>query len=235
MYFDIHSHILHNIDDGAKEIKESISLLEELANQGVTDVIATPHFYPLMDTLEGFKEKSKTHFLELKKLCKNNLPNIYLGCEVLYYSGISKVPAIKELTLEGSNYILLELCIDSINTQLFSELLYLKSIGIIPIIAHIERYYKAFGYKKLIRFIKENGILTQVNASSFLKKHYNRCLKKLMKEGIITFVASDAHSLKNRPPEINSALQKIEQLYGKETKDGFISRSEELLNEITKR
>ena len=47
MYLDIHSHILHNIDDGAKNIDSSISLLKESSHQGISDIILTPHFYPL--------------------------------------------------------------------------------------------------------------------------------------------------------------------------------------------
>ena len=66
MFFDIHSHILHGVDDGAKDLDESIALLEDIYSQGITDVIATPHFYPQTDILEDFVTNVSSRFLELK-------------------------------------------------------------------------------------------------------------------------------------------------------------------------
>lgn len=234
MIFDIHSHILHNIDDGAKSIDESVALLEEMYLQGITDVIATPHFYPQVDILEDFIEKAHNSFSQLKNYIKDKkVPNIYLGAEVLYYSGISKASSLKEFTLNGADYILLEPNCSQINKGLFKELLYLRdTLKITPIIAHIERYHKERGFKDFLKFIKENRILTQVNATSFFGKHYTRILKKLIKEDIITFIASDTHSLDLRPPMISDALQKIEEQFGNDYKLKLIKNSEQLFSQI---
>lgn len=234
MLLDIHSHILYNVDDGAKDIDESFALLSSMALQGITDVIATPHFYPQNDTLEDFKDRVNTSFEELKEKTKDKkLPNIYLGCEILYYHGISKVDSLKDFTLNNSNYLLLEPNPYQIDNTFLKELIYLKEqIGIIPIIPHIERYYKMPGFKKLVKFVKENSILTQVNAASFLKRKYNRILKKLVKEDIISFIGTDAHSTQLRPPLMENALQEIEKTYGKSYKFKLISNSKELYSKI---
>lgn len=234
MYFDIHSHILHNTDDGAKNLNISLYLLEESFRGGVTDIIATPHFYPLRDTLEEYTNKVEANFKELKEAIKDkNVPNIYLGYEVLYYSGISRAESLKKLTLNGSKYILLEPDYYNFDRAFLSELLRLRESGLVPIVAHIERYYKAWGYKKFLSFIKENSILTQVNATSFFGRHYNRVLETLTQEDLITFIASDTHSPDMRPPMISAALRKITDLCGDAYTQKLIKNSQSLFLEIT--
>lgn len=234
MYFDIHSHILYGIDDGAKDLKTSISLLQELKNQNVTDVMLTPHFYPLIDILDEFLENRQKRYDSLLKESKQkSLPNIYLGCEVLYYSGISNASGLEKLTLAGSEYILLEPDFGLLNRHFQNELLHLRELGFSPIIAHIERYHKTCGYRAFLKFAKENDIPLQVNASSFFTRHYHRALKKLIKKDLICYIASDTHSLSARPPMIEDALSKIGALYNAEYKEKIISNSRQLLNDIS--
>ncbi len=235
MFFDIHSHILGGVDDGAKDLDESIALLEDMYAQGITDVIATPHFYPQSDVLQDFITTVNSRFCELKNTIKTkNLPNIYLGCEVFYYSGISKASSLEKLTLNGSDYILLEPSFSSLGKGFQNELLYFRdTLGINPILAHIERYHKEKGYKELIAFIKENKILTQVNASSFTNHHYARALKKLIKEDVISFIATDTHSKDYRPPLLSEAFAVIEKKFGIDYKQKLCKNSEELLKKIT--
>ena len=232
MLLDIHSHVLPAVDDGAKNLDMSIKLLEIMAQQGITNVIATPHFYPSEDTLEEFKEKTAKALYTLNNI-KQPLPDIILGCELYYFNGISRSEHIREFTLGNSDYLLLEPCYSSITKGFLSEVLYLKNeLNIIPIIPHIERYYKTPGFKMLLKCVKENKILTQVNAASFLYKSYNRILKKLFKEKLITFIATDTHSLR-RPPMMADALLEIEKRFGIGEKQRIISNLETLYNNIT--
>lgn len=233
MYLDIHSHILSDIDDGAEDLTISCELLNNIYSQGITHIIATPHFYPLVDSLDEFiKNRKKSYSLLTTYMQDQPHPNIYLGCEVLYYSGISYASGLEKLTLAGSRYILLEPDYCFINTRLQSEILHLKELGFIPIIAHLERYHKAKGFKKFYKFIKENSILVQVNATSFFSKHYNRILKKLVADNVITYLASDTHSVDVRPPMIKKALEKITVLYGEHYAKKLTQNSQNLLSEI---
>ena len=232
---DIHSHILPAVDDGAKTIEESLEILKEMYRQGITDVLATPHFYPLEDNLEDYLSITRKAFSVLKENTKpKKVPNIFLGCEILYYSGISKASKLKHFTLNGSCFLLLELTPDLINDNLFDELLYLKGKrNIVPIIAHIERYKTAKKYKKFINFVKDNGILTQVNATSFFRKDYSKTLDKLFSENVVTFIGTDSHSVDRRPPFMDIALEKIAQKYGNETKEKLIENANKLYLDIT--
>ena len=232
---DIHSHILPAVDDGAKTTEESLQILTEMYRQGITDVIATPHFYPLEDNLEDYLSITRKAFSLLKEKTENKkVPNIFLGCEILYYSGISKASELKHFTLNGSCFLLLELTPDLINDNLFDELLYLKEErNIVPIIAHIERYKTAKKYRKFIEFVKKNGIPSQVNATSFFRKDYLKTLDKLFSENVVTFIGTDSHSVDRRPPFMDIALEKIAQKYGNETKEKLIENANKLYLDIT--
>ncbi len=233
---DIHSHILPAVDDGAQNTEESLAILKAMYKQGIHNVVATPHFYPHRDSLEDFENRRSNAFTILKSIKETEIPNIYLGCEILYYSGISRVSALKNFTLNGSEYILLELNPYLLNKTLFGEILYIiYERNLIPIIAHIERYYKARGYKDLLRFVKENKILTQLNATSFLSKKYEKTLDTLFRNGIPTFIATDSHSMEMRPPLLKHAFKIIENEYGTEVKQKLLKNADNLLNEITQR
>ncbi len=234
MLLDIHSHILPCVDDGAKNPDDSLTLLKMMQSQGITHVIATPHFYPNDDTLEEFKARVAN---AQKLLCGANadIPKIIVGCELFYFTGISKSDLIKEFTIGQSNYILLEPNPFLISKTLMNEILYLRDeLGLTPIIAHIERYYKSKGYKDFIKFIKENNILCQVNAGSFFDKYYNRTLQKLFKNNVVTFIATDTHSLR-RPPLLSNALNEVEKRFSVSEKERILSNLQTLLSEITKK
>ena len=236
MFFDIHSHILPDVDDGAKTLEESLELLKALKEQGVTAVLATPHFYPQEDNLIEFTQKCDKAFDLLNIEAQNkDLPIILMGSEMLYFKGISESTSLKELCLSNSNYLLLELVDKIITPSLFDEIINLSNnLGIIPIIAHIERYYKAKNYSKFLKFIKEHNILTQVNANAFFIPSYKRVIKKLFKMDIVNFIASDTHSPSFRPPRLDEALSFIEEKFGKDIKDKLIANSNNLYIEVSK-
>jgi protein-tyrosine phosphatase len=233
MLLDLHTHILPDCDDGAKTVKISLELLKTMKSQGITTVVATPHFYPDSDTIDEFKARVSSAFGKLEKVKAKDLPEILIGCELFYFRNISKSEYIKDFTINNSNYILLEPNPYFIDKIFMDEILYLKNdLGLIPIIPHIERYYKAKGFKSFLNFIKENKILTQVNCASFFEKSYNRIIKKLFEERIVTFVATDSHSL-NRPPMMSFALCEIENRFSPQAKQIILHNLNSLLNDIT--
>ncbi len=234
IFFDIHSHILPAVDDGAKSTEKAIEILKLMKNSGITDVIATPHFYPNIDSLNYYLSVSNTAYKNLKNDIKDmRLPNIYRGTEVLYYRHIGESESVKYFCLNNSPYLLLELTNNCIGNELFNDIKALKEKqGITVIIAHIERYYKSRNYKKLLKFVKEEDILTQINASSFFTHRLSNAAKKLIKNGYATFIATDAHSPDDRPPMLKEALNFINDKLGSEYSEKLIKNSQSLFNEI---
>ena len=82
---DIHSHILPGVDDGAKNTEESLELLRMMKSQGITDVIATPHFYAMSENLENYQKKISAAYNILTEAIKGaDMPRIYIGSVVLF-------------------------------------------------------------------------------------------------------------------------------------------------------
>ncbi len=234
MYFDIHSHILPFVDDGATDIDNAVELLEMAKENGISDILATPHFYPSEDSLEAFLTRTKKAYNELNEKIENKeLPKIYLGSEVLYFIGIGTAENLFALTLNGSKYLLIELSGSDINKYLFKDLTELKKRGYVPIIAHFERYNKAKGFKKLLNFVKVNDIIVQINTITLTMPRYLKFLKKLLRRNIFCVLATDTHSVDKRPPILNSVLDIIKQKLGNKYHDRLIKNSQKLFKKIT--
>ena len=233
--FDIHSHILPAVDDGAVSIEESVEILRLMKAQGITDVIATPHFYPADDNLDDFVEAINKAYENLSKTAvKLGLPNIYLGCELLYFGGIGHSEAISQFCLGNSNFLLLELTDECINEALFGEIISIReNLGLEPIIAHVERYCGARKYKKFIKFLIANDVPVQINAASVLIPQLKGVVKKLLNSPLFCVVATDAHSVELRPPRLKEALDFIEKNYGKDCCFRLADNSEYLYGAIT--
>lgn len=191
---DIHTHIIPYVDDGSTNISTSVIMIKKAIEQGVTDIICTPHY--MRGVYGRDKDIIVTKFLELKKVIKElELPiNIYLGQEIKYNSDVkTKLFENKLLYMNNTNYILLEFSLS--NKTDISEIIYNYQLNNIkPIIAHIERY----DYLTLedIREIKLHKGLIQVNASSIIGKEgfkKKRLVNKLIKENLVDFIGSDIH------------------------------------------
>lgn len=231
---DIHSHVLPGVDDGAKDLEESVELLKMMRQQGITHVLATPHFYASRDGLDEYRARVGYAFGQLKAAADGaSLPYVMLGCEVLYYNCIGRSESVYNFCLNGSDYLLLELSDNCIDDEFFKDIEDLRrNLGITPIIAHLERYHKFPNYKKLLKFLAENEIPAQINASSLFSREYSKTVNKLIKKQLVEFIGTDAHSVAKRPPMMQPALEAIKKRFGAEYSDEFISNSQKLLERI---
>lgn len=211
---DFHSHILPGIDDGAASVEDSLALLSTLSKQGVKRVAATPHFYAHMDSPERFLEKRAAAAESLELSLTSKLPEIKLGAEVFYYSGISRMEQIHKLCLEGTPMLLLEMPMSSWSASMVKEIVELNcSRGVHVVLAHIERYLS------LVRDefwddLLQNGVMMQVNASFFLSRLTRGKAVKMLRRGKIHFLGSDCHNMETRPPRIGKAAEYIRRKAG---------------------
>ncbi len=232
-FLDIHSHILPSVDDGARDIETSIALLELLKEQGVTAVVATPHFYPDSDNAEEFAETVNAAYNELKKAAKQKeLPPIYLGCELRYFSGIGKSRDIAQFVIRGTDCLLLELPYGAEITKTVINDIISLSESFNVILAHIERYHRVSGYKKLLKLISDGYATAHINADGLTSKEEAKVCEKLIRGGYISFVASDTHSPRSRPPKIKEALEHIAERLGDSDANRLIFNSKRLLEEL---
>lgn len=218
---DWHSHILPRVDDGSRDVEESKGLLELLAEQGVTTVVATPHFIADNESVFRFIERRNAAYDELKNSGTPKNLKIFLGAEVKYYSGISRLEELRRLCIEKTGLLLLEMPIASWTEYTVKELVEIATTkNIVLILAHIERALKLQSSKTMQRLINA-GVLMQANADFFTNARTKRKALKLLKNGGIQLLGSDCHSLDERPPEIGNAYEIIRRKFGEDFISSF--------------
>lgn len=210
---DFHSHVLPGIDDGAKNTEMSLAMLSEMAAQGVKKVVATPHFYPESEAPAQFLERRNKSVNELKSAMTDGLPDLYIGAEVAYFPGIGRCKELCDLTITGTNLVLIEMPFDRWSQQVIDELLLVKTaLGLRPIVAHIERYIDQ--RPGTFCDLAEKGVLLQSNASHFLTFGTRGRAVRLLGQGLIHLLGSDSHNTGIRRPNLGDAVKYITKKLG---------------------
>ncbi|MDR5659934.1 CpsB/CapC family capsule biosynthesis tyrosine phosphatase [Serpentinicella sp. ANB-PHB4] len=217
---DLHSHILPCIDDGARSEEETISMGRIAMEEGITHIMATPHYFG-----EG-RDKEKAIILEKVELVNKLFQQEGINVEVLpgneAYLSLELPDKLKNgdvLTLNNGPYILVEFPMN--NTSLYiDEILYeIRLQGYYPIIAHPERYRQVVEDPNIVCKWIEQGNYIQVNAMSILGKHgevVQDTAEILMTHNMVHFIGTDAHSPRSRAPRINRAFEMVNQWVGPE-------------------
>jgi lipopolysaccharide/colanic/teichoic acid biosynthesis glycosyltransferase/tyrosine-protein phosphatase YwqE len=232
---DIHSHILYGIDDGSNSLKESIEILKKASNNGVTDIVLTPHY--IKESIYTADNKTKNKLLkELKKELKNNNINInlYLGNEVYIDKNITKHLKNDISTINNSKYILIELPLNN-KSLILDEVLYeLKKANLIPIIAHPERYINYYKDYDFFDNLLKKGCLFQANIGSLYGiygKKAKKMLKGLLKRKMIHFFGSDIHHQRSEIYKKNIKKDLLKIVKDKRlVEDLLINNTEKVLN-----
>ncbi|MBQ8426598.1 MAG: hypothetical protein IJX16_02425 [Clostridia bacterium] len=212
---DIHSHLLPFVDDGSDGYEMSIELLKNACNQGVTDVVLTPHYrhefvedeQSILENFEKFKQIVNESGLKV---------NLYIGREVFIYNDYKEaISGVKPNCLNGTKYILVEFDFDTV-VDIVNIVYELARKGYIPIVAHLERY--EYANLNTAVEIKQSGGLIQVNAQSLVnpeRRSQKKFLTTLLDENLVDFVASDIHA--NRKYLMKKAFNKVLKKYGRDT------------------
>ena len=213
---DWHSHILPKMDDGSRDVAESIALLEMLGKQGVDTVAATSHFYADNESVKRFLERRELSYQALDSAKKEGLPRVMLGAEVRYYPGISKLEGLEDLMIKGSRMLLLEMPFSHWTEYTLKEITAIAGAGKWELVlAHVERYLKYQNTKVWDRLL-DSGVLIQANASFFAELGTRQKAISMLDKGYIQFIGSDAHNLATRSPKIDKAAEVISRRLGNE-------------------
>lgn len=197
---DFHTHILPGMDDGSKSISESLYLLQMEAEQGISEVVLTPHFYSSQNSPEIFLKRRENAWQQLASSLTQELPRLRLGAEVQYFDGISRVEDLDVLCIDGSNLLLLEMPFTQWSGRVLNEVSELNSQKNIQIIlAHIERYLP-MQRKHVLPRLLEQGVLIQSNVSFFDDWKTRFKANSMLRKNQIHIVGSDCHGTQSRPP-----------------------------------
>ena len=212
---DIHSHVLPGLDDGSRDIKETMEMLTMAAKSGVTDMIATPHC-----NIQGSFENYYNHyyvqvFREVEKAVHDaGLPiRLYPGAEVFVTADLPDLMASgKILTLNGGHYVLLEF--DFYENLGFANDMLEKicAMGVRPVIAHPERYFFIQQRPRTAYEWYERGYVLQCNKGSFTGRFGKQCTElahEMLEHRLVSVIASDAHSSYRRTPVMMDAYKEM--------------------------
>lgn len=210
---DLHSHVLHGVDDGSRDIEESLEMLRCAKELGFNGVVCTSHYKKERAENLFYQER----FSELKDRVKREGLEIelYTGNEM--FLGLEEIEDLKSEKIKGYNgtkYLLVELdpMMPYIPVKLALEKI--LRMGYFPILAHIERYREI----QVGEFVKlrEMGVFFQVNIPSLGNGHRDRAVK-LLNLGLVNFVTSDAHRVDRRTYILKAELDEIREIVGEES------------------
>jgi len=203
-FIDLHSHILPDIDDGPKNIQESLKLLKSGEKENIKTIVATPHF------IHGMYEPKKEDILQKVKLVKKYTSiEILPGAELMIDPNFQKEDYFTYSINFSNKYVLIEFPM-TVFLNVLNTLKNIRDFGIIPILAHIDRYPWLLNNLEMLKEIIGLGIITHINAVSIIESP--KFFLNLINDGFVHFVASDAHSVDWRPFLLKKAYEIV---YGK--------------------
>lgn len=220
MVTDFHSHILPGVDDGAQTLEDALAMLRMEAEQGITRVVATPHFVARGDSPQRFLERRDRAEALLRREMENHtdLPQLLVGAEVYYFRGISEWEFLPRLTLGDTRCLLLEMPPAPWPVLVYEELEAIRSKrGLIPVIAHIDRYIAPFRTFGIPEQLEALPVYVQANGDFFLERHTAAMALRMLRKGRIHLLGSDCHSTGSRKPNLGSAVERIRKKLGEDT------------------
>lgn len=219
---DVHSHLLPGIDDGAKDIDQSLRYIKSLNELGFSKLICTPHIYKELypNTPQSILPVLEKVQLEITRSALD--VEIAAAAEYMTDSDFSVGEGM--MTLPG-NYILIEMSYLSESPNIDSLIFELQIKGYKVILAHPERY--CFYHKdaeKLIKF-KEQGVLLQLNllaVTGYYGKHVKLSADYLLENKLYDLAATDLHHDKHL--KILSSVIEDGSLYAKIGQYNFLNK-----------
>jgi protein-tyrosine phosphatase len=242
---DIHLHILPSVDDGPETMEESVALARVLVQEGIHTAIATPHYNDQFPKRSAGVVRERVNELQQVLDCQGIPLRLFAGHEALIQPGlIEDIQAGRLATLNGSRYLLLELWNNSWLPETERVIFELRAFGIVPVIAHVERYRAIQQDPNRLLKLLEQGVLTQLTAGSLLGMQGNTTRKwaeTLLKKGYIHCIASDAHGTGKRLPAIRQSMDIAAHLFGQaevqllsEGIPAAIAQNEEVIMALTR-
>ena len=230
---DIHTHIIPGVDDGSESIRMSLDMLALSAESGITDVIATPHCNIPGEVDNYVSMELYNALLALRKEAERaEIPvTIYRGMEVFATPELPELIRERKVwSLNGTRYLLMEFAFNE-DPVFASEMLQtLRKRGVRPVIAHPERYTCLQRDVSLAGTWVSLGCQLQMNKGSVFGafgRKARRTSLKLLKSGMYTYAASDAHSPYGRTTQLDGLRDYLENKISPDKADILLTRSAE--------
>lgn len=195
---DMHAHWIPGIDDGAKDLEESLDILRALAALGYRHLIATPHV--MADYYRNTAQDILQGLALVRQACTSAGLNLSLAASAEYYleEHFLGLLAKGEVLPMANQYVLFELSYLNRPGNLQQGIFSIQSAGLVPILAHPERYPYFAGETRLqpYRELVEQGVCLQINLGSLTGQHgpqARKTARTLIDAGLVHFAGTDVH------------------------------------------
>jgi protein-tyrosine phosphatase len=207
---DIHCHILPELDDGATEANIAQQMFKMAADDGITDLVATPHSNYQYEFDPEINRRKRD---ELQR-AMGAIPKLHLGCD--FHLSFENLEHARQdhsrFSINGKQYLLVEFADTNIPPHIDHIFFDMLSRNVIPIITHPERNPILADQLDLLAKWIELGCLVQITAASVTGRFGKRALRStqaLLRRNMAHFIATDAHNLTTRPPILSEARDVI--------------------------
>lgn len=206
---DLHCHVLPGIDDGPSAMEASVRMVQAALEDGIQTIVATPHVNRRYH-VDGDTIAARVADLRAA-LAEEELPvTLLFGAEI----SLSRLPGLDDdhlrtLCLGQSSYVLVESPYTSTGSLIEESIFDLHARGFRPLLAHPERCPEFQRNIPRLRCLVAGGVACSVSAGS-IQGHFGdvvrRFSNRLLEEGLVHNVSSDAHDLGTRPPALRAAF-----------------------------
>jgi protein-tyrosine phosphatase len=215
---DLHCHLLPGVDDGAQDLSTSLEMARASVAQGVTVVACTPHTLPGVYNNRGPDIRVATQRLQ-QVLVREGIPlRLVAGADVhMSPNFVDRLRSGEFLTLADSRYVLVEPPHQVAPPQLEEFFFTLVTTGYVPILTHPERLSWVRSRFDTIKKLVAAGAWMQVTAGSFTGAFGRKAqylAERLLDEGCVHLIASDAHDADRRPPHLMSGRESVAKRVG---------------------
>jgi protein-tyrosine phosphatase len=230
---DLHTHILPGVDDGAENLASSVAMARLARADGITTIVATPHRNPWSYCSEP--EHARRLLESVRDACRAADCDV----EILLGGEAHIAPDLPDqlrqgiaLTINDSRYLLIEWPIDLFPPYSDQVIFDLQVRGIVPIIAHAERYRAVHRDTRFLVPLIERGVVVQVTAGSLLGDAgpvTRKVAETMLADNLAHLLASDSHSVTRRPPVLSTARDRAGEIVGAERAHAMVDEVPRLI------
>ena len=229
---DIHSHILPGLDDGSPDLEVSVAMARMAAESGTTDIVASPH----ANFTHSFDPQLVEEKIAELARASEGVVRLHYGCDFhLHYDNVQDALANpSKYAVNHKKYLLVELPELLALKSTEDVLEHLRSAGMSVVITHPERNGLLRRRSDKLESWVAAGCYLQITAQSFLGtfgKQARACAQELLQQGLVHFVASDAHDTRARPPRLDEARAWVATAFDEATAEKlFVTNPAAVLN-----
>jgi len=198
---DMHSHLLPGIDDGAKDLDQSLTLIKELILSGYEKLITTPHI--MSDFYKNTPEIISNKLIELQEHLSENNINIKIDAAAEYFLDewlMERIRQNEKLLTFGDNFILFETSFINKSSFLLEAIFLMQTQNYKPVLAHPERYIYFHNDFQSIKNLYDKNVFLQININSltgYYGKEAKTIAEKLIDNKMVSFAGTDCHAEKH--------------------------------------